>query len=499
MAPRKQLTRDERLEKKRQAEKLRYQKIKNDPEKYELQKQKDKEKYLKKKEKRIIKTVDQMTPREQRKARKMWKKKARERRQRLALQNVTNVPVTLSISDDDVQIQRENSDRREAVIHMDFSENYLTKYAEEIQAFHFGGSRQQISLHTVVTYTKEEISSEVKTACYCPMSENLSHAPPAIWAHLQPILNSLPSEVEILHFLSDGPGAPDGVGAVYKRLADRLVASGSDITSLSELSNAKDALLVSVKKHIKTIPGTLRVHQVSWNIEDPKKLKMKSLSCFCTNNINCDHFKLGVVIYSSHNISRLRVEDLYGTDLESVQSKKTEYRYVAMFMGLEEDDEIQQYHAAVCEMVGLAKIVFGNAREMTALAKALNLKFDKVAEIPFLLNSSKRVTVGVSSATCSSENWLVDNDIFVMTQGGSAPAIVVWGHGHSVQIQPIVPKMPVIDATGAGDALVAGFLAGVLARWDPKSCLEYGCKAAGMMVTRLGVTLPDVVPTDILL
>ncbi|KAK0076548.1 hypothetical protein PV325_005203 [Microctonus aethiopoides] len=158
-----------------------------------------------------------------------------------------------------------------------------------------------------------------------------------------------------------------------------------------------------------------------------------------------------------------------------------------------------QYHAAVCEMVGLAKIVFGNAREMTALAKALNLKFDKVAEIPFLLNSSKRVTVGVSSATCSSENWLVDNDIFVMTQGGSAPAIVVWGHGHSVQIQPIVPKMPVIDATGAGDALVAGFLAGVLARWDPKSCLEYGCKAAGMMVTRLGVTLPDVVPTDILL
>lgn len=60
-----------------------------------------------------------------------------------------------------------------------------------------------------------------------------------------------------------------------------------------------------------------------------------------------------------------------------------------------------------------------------------------------------------------------------------------------------MPKTPIIDATGAGDALVAGFLAGVLSRWDPKSCLEYGCKAAGMMVTRLGVTLPDAVPTDI--
>lgn len=61
MAPRKKLTREERLEKKRQAEQLRYQRIKNDPEKYELQKQKDKEKYLKKKEKGLIKTVDQMT------------------------------------------------------------------------------------------------------------------------------------------------------------------------------------------------------------------------------------------------------------------------------------------------------------------------------------------------------------------------------------------------------------------------------------------------------
>ncbi|CAK1579140.1 unnamed protein product [Parnassius mnemosyne] len=82
------LTREEKLEKKRQAERLRYQKIKNDPEKYKIHKQKEKERYLKKKEKGIIKTVDQMTFREQRKARIMWKKRARERRQRLALQNI---------------------------------------------------------------------------------------------------------------------------------------------------------------------------------------------------------------------------------------------------------------------------------------------------------------------------------------------------------------------------------------------------------------------------
>ncbi|GBP84581.1 hypothetical protein EVAR_64611_1 [Eumeta japonica] len=283
---------------------------------------------------------------------------------------------------------------------MDFSENYLTKYAEEIQAFHFGGSRQQISLHTVVTYTKEDPSGEVKTTCYCSMSQNLSHSPPAIWAHLQPILNKLPSEVEILHFWSDGPvtqyrnkymfyflvahliefypaithftwnyheaghgkGAPDGVGAVCKRSADRLVGSGNDISSLNDLSEAiqktcpninvyliddmnileKEALLATAKEQIKTFPGTLRVHQVSWNIENPNKLKMKSLSCFCNEN-TCDHFKIGVMIYSSYKKSRLRVEDVYGPDSESEKENSSDSEHVtAPKYGRHQTEDAQQ-------------------------------------------------------------------------------------------------------------------------------------------------------------
>lgn len=54
---------------------------------------KKKKKNVLKIDKGVIKTVDQMTPREQRKARKIWKKKARKREKRLALQNVTNIPV----------------------------------------------------------------------------------------------------------------------------------------------------------------------------------------------------------------------------------------------------------------------------------------------------------------------------------------------------------------------------------------------------------------------
>lgn len=67
------------------------------------------------------------------------------------------------------------------------------------------------------------------------------------------------------------------------------------------------------------------------------------------------------------------------------------------------------------------------------------------------------------------------------------------------QVPPIVPETPVVDTTGAGDALVAGFLAGVLAHWDPKSCLESGCRVASYITTCVGVTLPSSVPADLLL
>ncbi|KAF9412540.1 hypothetical protein HW555_007179 [Spodoptera exigua] len=53
----------------------------------------------------------------------------------------------------------------ECLIHCDFSENYNTKYATEIQSFHFGGSRQQVTLHTVVIYYKED--ELLQSQCFC--------------------------------------------------------------------------------------------------------------------------------------------------------------------------------------------------------------------------------------------------------------------------------------------------------------------------------------------
>ncbi|KYM92384.1 Adenosine kinase [Atta colombica] len=173
----------------------------------------------------------------------------------------------------------------------------------------------------------------------------------------------------------------------------------------------------------------------------------------------------------------------HSLDVAKELVKRAQEKNIIVAFNLNSLNIFQDHQAAICEMVGHAKIVFGNAREMIALAQALNVKYDDVADIPFLLNSLKRITMDVSSA--NSKDWLADDGIFIMTRGGCAPAIIVWGRGQSVQVR-------------AGDALVAGFLAGVLAHWDPKSCLELGCKIASCMITRFGVTLPSDMPPDFL-
>ena len=60
------------------------------------------------------------------------------------------------------------------LIHNDFSENYCGKYASEIQSVHFGGSHQQMSLHTGVLSLKDEVIP------FCSISPNTQHDPPAI-------------------------------------------------------------------------------------------------------------------------------------------------------------------------------------------------------------------------------------------------------------------------------------------------------------------------------
>lgn len=143
---------------------------------------------------------------------------------------------------------------------------------------HFGGSKPQITLHTVVVYYKPPDNSACIPLSFCTLSENLRHDPSAICAHLDLVITEIKKIVPHLtlaHFLSDGPttqyrnkkmfylmavylskqlnvdqmrwhysesghgkGAPDGVGGAIKRQADRLVALGEDISSFEKMISA---------------------------------------------------------------------------------------------------------------------------------------------------------------------------------------------------------------------------------------------------------------------
>lgn len=161
----------------------------------------------------------------------------------------------------------------ECIINVDFSENYSCKYSAEIQAVHFGASHQQATMHTGVLYVGDNSSP----LCFCTISQSKKKGPPAIWQHLEPVLDYIQAHhpsVSVVHFFSDGPctqyrqkgnfflfstelskrgfqsgtwnffeashgkGAPDGVGGVLKRLADQLVSQGRDIPDAITLYRA---------------------------------------------------------------------------------------------------------------------------------------------------------------------------------------------------------------------------------------------------------------------
>lgn len=170
-----------------------------------------------------------------------------------------------------IKDQKKSMKSNELLIHVDFSENYQCKYTKEIQSCHFGGSRQQVTLHTGVMYYKDENDVNDTTQClsFCSMSQSLRHDASAIIAHLKPILiyaKAVVQEIKIIHFLSDSPttqyrnrtifhlisnylgkfmgtkaitwnysecghgkGAPDGIGGYLKRTANQLVAEGTDL------------------------------------------------------------------------------------------------------------------------------------------------------------------------------------------------------------------------------------------------------------------------------
>lgn len=211
---------------------------------------------------------------------------------------------------------KENITENEIMIQIDFSENYTTKYAKEIQSSHF--VKNQLTIHTGVHHSRN-IDSSLQTTAFATVSENLDHQAHAVWAHLKPILRQILEnpKIDTLHIYSDGPtsqyrnrtniflwlktlidefeqvtnstwtfsepghgkGPMDGVGGVLKRTADRHVLMGKDIKSGSDFVGlfTESSILVkevsdkevtemkeTIPKAIDAIPGIMKITNIKW-------------------------------------------------------------------------------------------------------------------------------------------------------------------------------------------------------------------------------------------
>lgn len=84
--PRKKQTKEEILEKAKLARRRRYAMIKSDPVKYAMEKEKERQRYLKRKESKKILSIQELTPRAKKLQRKRWRDNFRRHYQRKLLQ-----------------------------------------------------------------------------------------------------------------------------------------------------------------------------------------------------------------------------------------------------------------------------------------------------------------------------------------------------------------------------------------------------------------------------
>ncbi|KAL4721226.1 hypothetical protein ACJJTC_000401 [Scirpophaga incertulas] len=249
---------EERRRAQRLCKKRKYLEIKNDPELLAIEQEKRRNKYKKRKEEGKVKQIKELTPRGQREQRKKWKENSKKYRL-IKKQEQTTRPTF-----EPVVIQGANG----AIDTIEEQTNTA-------------------DLRDPLRYQSSPAMKAVK------ITWNYSEA-------------------------GHGKGAPDGIGAVIKRTADRMILFGKDIgtydqfcdTLMQTIDNVtikmvdeqeilfKERLIPS---NLKPFKGTFSVYQVLWDITVPKTV-LRQLSCFdCKVDENCIHgYDLGYLPNNSY-------------------------------------------------------------------------------------------------------------------------------------------------------------------------------------------------------
>lgn len=236
----------------------------------------------------------------------------------------------------ELQYVRKNPEPDEVVLHVDFSENYSCKWNAEIQQAHFGNAHRQVVIHQGVLYLKEK-----EPLSFASVSDDTRKTAEGIGAHIESIIRQIPS-IKVLTIVSDSPssqyrnrytlyiilfvckkygiqkfkwlysetghgkGAPDGVGAALKRIADREVAHGTSILNATDfqqvgMKNSKivvnmiqkvdidvySEVLQKSKEYLLPMIGIAKAHHVICHVSVNPYMLYKDLSCHCDHGCDC--------------------------------------------------------------------------------------------------------------------------------------------------------------------------------------------------------------------
>lgn len=283
-----------------------------------------------------------------------------------------------------------------ALIQVDFSENYLSQYQDEVQSAHW--HYNQVTVFTCVVWVgKTSIS-------YAIISDYLSHDKFAVYQYLKVILDDLKithPQVENVIFFSDGAasqfkqkflfinltflrddygyseftwnffatshgkGAVDGIGGCVKRLVWTRVLSGKAVVkdaqsffTCAEAAQSKTKIKLVVSSEIeavkeqlekrwdgcKSLPQTQNVHFVK--VERPYVVTSKRFSA--SNESVCFNFKEGIEICSEQDAEEVATDILVNVHHNNLVvgmyvivqfvSKRKQVKYVGLIENVDGQD-----------------------------------------------------------------------------------------------------------------------------------------------------------------
>nr|XP_049692419.1 histone-lysine N-methyltransferase, H3 lysine-79 specific [Helicoverpa armigera] len=147
---------NKRLEKQKIARRIRYAEIKADPVLYELEKEKEKRRYQKRKDQKKIKSVNQLSPRDQREKRKKWREAAKKYRENKKEESKKQTVPEVSVLIDTTIEETEDSKEKEAMSEDPLKLNQSPQADVKIRRIRYIEQKKRKYLMTIIKKLKEE-------------------------------------------------------------------------------------------------------------------------------------------------------------------------------------------------------------------------------------------------------------------------------------------------------------------------------------------------------